>query len=389
MTETLRVDSVGWRPSSCRLHSIAPLGAQLRNNTEVAMPRFTPVYIYARPSVQVVVVTLTRIPASCSCYFEFRLYPCSHLRPFLSPTAADLRPRRTRRVVERRWMMAIAGLRSTTRLAATTLFYLGVFGLAPSELSAGPFPRFLVPFKTRSIDIHARSWKLEIVLKDVVSLHYGRELASAPSISLKFTAHAETPILLLEDIEISLDGNVSFHQAVDVIRTPLSDLGFGLHDIGEVMLFYCGTMNAGLDITGGLNFTVGAKTSVPAGATATFVIIGDANSSATGWEASSFELIPFRLNTGSFNASAQLSLARRRNQPIEGLLRAGAHHGQHAPANRARRDPVARQSRVSRHRSRRFRVLRIHLELWRGREPEDPRDHERLPPPRRRPLPLR
>ncbi|KAF7360676.1 hypothetical protein MVEN_00799300 [Mycena venus] len=110
-------------------------------------------------------------------------------------------------------------------------------------------------------------------------------------------------------LEVSLDGAVSFQKSVDVIRVPLPDLAITIPEILDVGFFYGGAVSASLNITSGFNFTVGAKSSIPAGATATFVVAGDANSSANGWEGSSFDLVPFRLNSGSFNATAQLSLS--------------------------------------------------------------------------------
>ncbi|KAJ7450687.1 hypothetical protein B0H11DRAFT_2076875, partial [Mycena galericulata] len=111
-------------------------------------------------------------------------------------------------------------------------------------------------------------------------------------------------------LEISLEGAASAQQSVDVIRTPLPDLGIDIPDIGSVGFFWGASIEASLDVTGGLNFTIGAKTSVPAGTAATFVMVGNTNSSATGWwDASTFDLIPFRLNSGSLNATAQLSLS--------------------------------------------------------------------------------
>ncbi|KAJ6550042.1 hypothetical protein B0H19DRAFT_1298478 [Mycena capillaripes] len=109
--------------------------------------------------------------------------------------------------------------------------------------------------------------------------------------------------------EVSLDGTVSLQKSLDIIRVPLPYLGIKIPEIGEVGFFYGGAITANLDITGGLNFTIGAKTSVPPGATATFVMAGNGSSSTTGWDASSFDLIPFRLNSGSPNASTQLSLS--------------------------------------------------------------------------------
>ncbi|KAJ7098454.1 hypothetical protein C8R43DRAFT_964242 [Mycena crocata] len=101
-------------------------------------------------------------------------------------------------------------------------------------------------------------------------------------------------------LEVSLDGNASFGKSVDVIRAPLPDLGFNVCRFqnsrsGDIRFFFGGAVNAGVDITGGLNFTVGAKRTVPAGATATFVMAGDTNSSATG--------------CGSLNATTHLSLS--------------------------------------------------------------------------------
>ncbi|KAJ7431982.1 hypothetical protein B0H11DRAFT_2209907 [Mycena galericulata] len=110
-------------------------------------------------------------------------------------------------------------------------------------------------------------------------------------------------------LEISLEGAASAQQSVDVIRTPLPDLGIDIPDIGSIGFFWGASIEASLDVTGGLNFTIGAKTSVPTGTAATFVMVGDTNSSATGWDASTFDLIPFRLNSGSLNATAQLSLS--------------------------------------------------------------------------------
>ncbi|KAJ7081010.1 hypothetical protein C8R44DRAFT_754171 [Mycena epipterygia] len=110
-------------------------------------------------------------------------------------------------------------------------------------------------------------------------------------------------------LEFSLNSSLVFHQSMDVIGSALPDLGLSIPDIGSVGFFYGGTVTADMDVSGGLNFSIGAKTSVPPGAGVTFVMVGDANSSATGWDGASFDFIPFRLNSGSFNASAQLSLS--------------------------------------------------------------------------------
>ncbi|KAJ7064305.1 hypothetical protein C8F01DRAFT_1130927, partial [Mycena amicta] len=110
-------------------------------------------------------------------------------------------------------------------------------------------------------------------------------------------------------LEIAMDGTFTISKNEDVIRTPLPDLGITIPDVATVGFFYGGSVSASLQVTGGLNFTIGAKTSVPSGATASYVLAGNGTSGATGWQESSFELVPFRLNSGSLNATAQLSLS--------------------------------------------------------------------------------
>ncbi|KAJ7177164.1 hypothetical protein C8R46DRAFT_1188756 [Mycena filopes] len=125
--------------------------------------------------------------------------------------------------------------------------------------------------------------------------------------------HAHINLTVVEfahqvQLEFSLNKTTVFRQAMDVLRAPVPGLGFEIPDIGSAGFFFGGTFSAEMDITGGLNFSIGAKAGIPAGAVAQFVMFGDEKSGATGWEPT-FEIIPFRLNNGSFNASAQLSLS--------------------------------------------------------------------------------
>ncbi|KAJ7495616.1 hypothetical protein FB451DRAFT_1550948 [Mycena latifolia] len=111
-------------------------------------------------------------------------------------------------------------------------------------------------------------------------------------------------------LEFAFNDSLAFHRSMDVIRAPLPDLAFTVPDFGvSGGFFYGGTFSADLDISGALNFSIGARATVPAGATASFVMKGDANSSAIGWDGASLGLIPFRLNSGTFDASAQLTLS--------------------------------------------------------------------------------
>ncbi|KAJ7138828.1 hypothetical protein C8R46DRAFT_1320864 [Mycena filopes] len=124
--------------------------------------------------------------------------------------------------------------------------------------------------------------------------------------------HAHINLTVVEfahqvQLEFSLNKTTVFRQAMDVLRAPVPDLGFDL-DGFSLGFFFGGTFTAEMNITGGLNFSIGAKAGIPAGAVAQLVMVGDEKSGATGWEPT-FEIIPFRLNNGSFNASAQLSLS--------------------------------------------------------------------------------
>ncbi|KAF7314062.1 hypothetical protein HMN09_00565200 [Mycena chlorophos] len=125
-------------------------------------------------------------------------------------------------------------------------------------------------------------------------------------------AHVNVTVVNFEhdvQLELALDGSASISKEVDVIRAALPDLGISIPDVANIGFFYGASVSADFEIDGGVNFTIGAKTSVPSGATATHVLAGNGSSQATGWDASSFELIPFRLNSGSLNATAQLSLS--------------------------------------------------------------------------------
>ncbi|KAJ7087985.1 hypothetical protein B0H15DRAFT_295065 [Mycena belliarum] len=125
-------------------------------------------------------------------------------------------------------------------------------------------------------------------------------------------AHVNMTVLQFEhdiNLEFSFNDSLSFHQAMDVIRAPVPDLAIEVPDVFSGGFFYGGRFSADLDISGALNFSIGARATIPSGASASLVMLGDANSSATGWDGASFGLIPFRLNSGSFNASAQLTLS--------------------------------------------------------------------------------
>ncbi|KAJ7513038.1 hypothetical protein B0H11DRAFT_1948489 [Mycena galericulata] len=111
------------------------------------------------------------------------------------------------------------------------------------------------------------------------------------------------------NLEISLDAAHTFNDVFDVFLVPVPDLGFSIADIATIGFFWGGAILTELDVSAPLNFTVGASASIPTGATATFVANNITQSSATGWDKASFNIHPFRLNNGSFDLTAGISLS--------------------------------------------------------------------------------
>ncbi|KAF7333338.1 hypothetical protein MVEN_02349100 [Mycena venus] len=109
------------------------------------------------------------------------------------------------------------------------------------------------------------------------------------------------------NLEISLSESRTFNEVFDVLLVPVPDLGVSFHDVATIGFFWGGAIRTDLTISGAVNFTVGASASVRA--TATFVATNVDQSSATGWDESSFDIHPFRLNSGSFSVTAGISLS--------------------------------------------------------------------------------
>ncbi|KAJ6600359.1 hypothetical protein DFH09DRAFT_1302843 [Mycena vulgaris] len=111
-------------------------------------------------------------------------------------------------------------------------------------------------------------------------------------------------------LEISLNDTFSYQKTLDVLMLAIPNSGFNFPDVGVTMgFFYGAAVRMELDMSGELNFTVGASASIPTGATATFMMSQFNESKAEGWDDAKFDIHPFRLNSGSFNATAGLSLS--------------------------------------------------------------------------------
>ncbi|KAJ6526819.1 hypothetical protein B0H19DRAFT_1197094 [Mycena capillaripes] len=111
------------------------------------------------------------------------------------------------------------------------------------------------------------------------------------------------------NLEISMNDAKTFNKEWDVLLLPVPDLGFSLHDIATIGFFWGGAIRTDFTIAGAINFTVGASAHIPSGATATFVATELDQSSATGWDKASFDVHPFKLNSGSFSLTAGISLS--------------------------------------------------------------------------------
>jgi len=94
-------------------------------------------------------------------------------------------------------------------------------------------------------------------------------------------------------------------------------------DVATVGFFFGAAVRMDLEISEAVNFTVGASASIPSGATATLMMSQLNQSSATGWEETSFDTHPFRLNSGMLSATGGISLSPFLEATIEiadGLL---------------------------------------------------------------------
>ncbi|KAF8140927.1 hypothetical protein K438DRAFT_1785242 [Mycena galopus ATCC 62051] len=92
----------------------------------------------------------------------------------------------------------------------------------------------------------------------------------------------------------------------DLLTIP--ELGISFTDV-TLGFFWGGAIRTDLTVAGAVNFTVGASAHIPTGATATFVATNVDQSSASGWDKSTFDIHPFRLNSGSFSVTAGVSLS--------------------------------------------------------------------------------
>ncbi|KAJ7635161.1 hypothetical protein FB45DRAFT_481771 [Roridomyces roridus] len=110
-------------------------------------------------------------------------------------------------------------------------------------------------------------------------------------------------------LEISMDAAHSWTDVFDVLMLPIDDLGVNVPVLGPLGFFWGGSIRTNITVESPLNFTVGASADIPTGATATFNATDITESSATGWDGASFDVHPFRLNSGSFSITAGVSLS--------------------------------------------------------------------------------
>ncbi|KAJ7733971.1 hypothetical protein B0H16DRAFT_1732069 [Mycena metata] len=111
-------------------------------------------------------------------------------------------------------------------------------------------------------------------------------------------------------LEFSLNDTAQYEKTLDVLLLAIPDLEINVPDIVTVGFLYGAAVRMEMDVsTNNLNFTVGASASIPSGAEATFMISQFNQSTETGWSQSTFDIHPFRLNGGSFEATAGISLS--------------------------------------------------------------------------------
>ncbi|KAJ7663112.1 hypothetical protein DFH06DRAFT_344641 [Mycena polygramma] len=189
------------------------------------------------------------------------------------------------------------------------------FNFAPRQ-RLFPVDQSLFPRSTPDPDADASDpGDLQVFCVDCVSrmnFSIGVEL-EIPLFEFKpSAAHINLTVLEFQheiQLEFSFNSSSGLHQSVDVVKVPLPDLGFTIPEVASIGLFFGGSFNADMDVSGGLNFSIGAKTSIPNDSSASLVLAGPGKSGVTGWNGTSFDIIPFRLNSGMLNTSAQLSLS--------------------------------------------------------------------------------
>ncbi|KAJ7690824.1 hypothetical protein B0H17DRAFT_1134095 [Mycena rosella] len=118
------------------------------------------------------------------------------------------------------------------------------------------------------------------------------------------------------NLEISLSESHTFSTFFDVLLVAVPDLGASTLSTPVIRARIEGMIGSStaprltdLEISGAINFTVGASASIPSGATATFVATDFEQSSALGWDGATFDVHPFKLNSGSFEVTAGISLS--------------------------------------------------------------------------------
>ncbi|KAF7320995.1 hypothetical protein HMN09_00186400 [Mycena chlorophos] len=159
---------------------------------------------------------------------------------------------------------------------------------------------------------------LEVFCTNCVSttkFSIGMELLVSPALSLSDPLKVEKAYVNLtieqfeQDISLEISFNDSMHYSkdIDIMLIPFPDLGMSISGVADVGFFWGGAVRGDLEIGGELNFTVGASATIPSGTSATFNFLNE--SSASGWDDGTFDVHPFRLNSGQFSATGNLALS--------------------------------------------------------------------------------
>ncbi|KDQ59203.1 hypothetical protein JAAARDRAFT_46734 [Jaapia argillacea MUCL 33604] len=121
----------------------------------------------------------------------------------------------------------------------------------------------------------------------------------------------------LVELEISMQEAISVTYSQDVINVQI---GQGWNSHFQIFDLFTISPRIGLavafdfDMYGSANFSFGANASIPQGASAGVDFVGP-SANATGWNGAGVQIIPFRLNSGSFNMSSTAALS-----PFIGVL---------------------------------------------------------------------
>ncbi|KAF8958892.1 hypothetical protein BDZ97DRAFT_1923351 [Flammula alnicola] len=110
-------------------------------------------------------------------------------------------------------------------------------------------------------------------------------------------------------LDVSMNLAISATPSFDFLNIPIPGLAVAIPGIFSFGPSIGMGVSFELDMNGPLNFTMGAKGSIPSGATASVDFLQQKVVKAKGWDGAKVESVPFRVNSGQLNTTLGAALA--------------------------------------------------------------------------------